>query len=78
MKKTTKKSKPATPSAGMLPLIRKLIAAGKSDAEILKHRTPALPIRPGVVAYARRTGEKVTPAKAAPAKVGGKAPRAAR
>ena len=56
---TTKRKKPETPSKGMLPLIRRAIAAGKSDAQILKLRTPTIPITKGVLKYARRTTKKV-------------------
>ena len=65
-----KKQKPETPSAGMLPAIRRLLAAEKSDAAIIAALKPRYPVTPGVLHYAR-TGERRLPkkAKAAAAKV---------
>lgn len=53
------RAKPETPSRGMMPKVRAAIAAGKTDAQILQLRTPACPITPGVIRYARRTTKKV-------------------
>jgi hypothetical protein len=72
-KKAPQPAKPATPSRGMLPIVRAAIAAGKSDAAILELRRPGIPITPGVVAYARRTGK----GKAAPKKATRAAPKQA-